>query len=302
MSDLIAQDLKLPAHLQGKAQHTNAFAAAGGSAGFPAISIKGKVFSVKRDGEVTIILKPGPDKEPATVLEMIVLAGNPKKSKTYYEVAYTQGSTRAPDCSSDDGVSPSPQAESPQSKKCAICPQNQWGTGRDGKGTKCGDSMRLAVATPDLISDPMLLRVPADSLKPLGNYGKALALRGFQPNQVITKIGFDYAKEYPSLTFKMADFVGPTEYAGVETMMEKGKELLGQITGEIESQFSASEVEFVTEATRPKKSPALKEAEAEAEASPKTKVKVEGPEPKKVKAVEEFDDIDEALDNLDFDD
>jgi hypothetical protein len=115
---------------------------------------------------------------------------------------------------------------------------------------------------------------------------------------VVTKIGFDYAKEYPSLTFKMTDFVGPTEYSDVEKMLADGKELLGQITGEIESQFSPSETEFVTEATRPKKSPVVKEAEA----SPKAKVNVEGTKPKSAKSVEEFNDIDEALDNLDFDD
>lgn len=154
--------------------------------------------------------------------------------------------------------------------------------------------MRLAVATPDLIKDPMLLRVPADSLKTLGKYGKALSLRGFQPNHVITKIGFDYAKEYPSLTFNMKDFVGAAEYADVEKMLSEGKELLGQITGEIEGQFSTTD--FVADAGTPKKSPALKEAEAT------PKVKVEGPKPKSVKSVEEFDDIDEALDNLDFDD
>ena len=302
MSDLIAQDLKLPAHLQGKTSNVNAFEAAGGGTGFPALSITGKAFSIKRNGETSLILKPGPDKEPATVLEVIVLASNPKKSRTYYETVYTQGSSRAPDCASDDGVTPNQQAESPQAKKCAICPQNQWGTGADGKGTKCSVSMRLAVATPDLISDPMLLRVPGGSLKALGTYGKALALRGFSPSQVVTKIGFDYEKTFSSLTFKMKDFVGPTEYAGVETIREEGKDLLGQITGEIESQFSTSETEFVTEATRPKKSPALKEAEAEAEASPKAKVNVEGTKPKSAKSVEEFNDIDEALDNLDFDD
>jgi hypothetical protein len=50
----------------------------------------------------------------------------------------------------------------------------------------------------------------------------------------------------------------------------------------------------------------LKAAEAEAEAAPKAKVKVEDAFAPKAKAetakVEDYDDVDEALDNLDFDD
>lgn len=310
MNDMVAiKASKLPAHLQGKAKTNNLFAAAVSVGGFPVVSIKGKVFHVQRGDERTLITKPGDDDEPASALEVIILSANPNKSKVFYDKGFEEGSVAKPTCYSNDGVAPAADAESPQAKKCAVCPHNQWGsrvTDNGGKGKACGDSMRLAISPSGQVNDPMLLRVPAATLKTLGQYGAQLAKRGVEPHHVITKIGFDYSVAHPALTFKATRFVEADELEEVENALREEAETIAQITGVAEA--PSHNVEAIAEAA-PVKAPKLVDAEDEAEAAPKAKVKVaveeEAPAPKAAKKtvkVEEHDDIDAALDNLDFDD
>ncbi len=58
----------------------------------------------------------------------------------------------------------------------------------------------------------MLLRVPAASLKTLGEYGKLLKNRGVSYAGVVTRISFDYNVAHPALTFKPIGFL-PQEAA-----------------------------------------------------------------------------------------
>ena len=291
---------KLPAHLQGKVKSTNVFAAAVSAGGFPVVSIKGKVFHVQRGDERTLITK-GEDGEPAASLEAVIVAVNPNKSKVYYDQGYEEGSAAKPTCYSNDGLAPAADAEEPQSKKCATCPHNQWGsriTDNGGKGKACGDSMRLAIAPPDQLNDPMLLRVPAASLKTLGQYGAQLAKRGVEPHHVVTRIGFDYNVAHPALTFKAVRFVEEHELAEVEAVLLEEDETIGQITGTGAAPL-LPEAEAKADAEPKREYP--KKAEAPKEPEPEVEAVKEAPA-KKTSSVEDYNDIDEALDNLDFDD
>lgn len=292
---------KLPAHLQGKVKTTNVFAAAVTTGGFPVVSIKGKVFHVQRGDERTLITK-GEDGEPAASLEAVIVAVNPNKSKVFYDSGYEEGSVAKPTCYSNDGLSPAADAEEPQSKKCATCPHNQWGsriTDNGGKGKACGDSMRLAIAPPDQLNDPMLLRVPAASLKTLGQYGGQLAKRGVEPHHVVTRIGFDYNVAHPALTFKAVRFVEEHELAEVESVLLEEEETIGQITGTGAAPLlPESEAKADTE---PKREYPKAEAKPEPKPEPVVEAVKEAPA-KKTSSVEDYNDIDEALDNLDFDD
>jgi hypothetical protein len=309
MNDMVAiKASKLPAHLQGKVKTKNVFASAVSVGGFPVISIKGKVFHIQRGDERTLVTK-GDEDEPASALEAVIVAVNPNKSKVYYDRGFEEGSVAKPTCYSNDGVAPAADAEDPQSNKCATCPHNQWGsriTDNGGKGKACGDSMRLAISAPDQLNDPMLLRVPAASLKTLGQYGGQLAKRGVEPQHVVTRIGFDYNVAHPALTFKAVRFVEEGELSEIEAVLHEEAETIGLITGV--GNAITPEVEHMAEDAKPvaapKKSAKVVEAEAEAEAAPKAEVKVEKKAaPKKEAAkVEDYDNIDEALDNLDFDD
>lgn len=292
---------KLPAHLAGKVKTENVFANAVSAGGFPVISIKGKVFHIQRGDEKVLVTK-GEEGEPAASLEAVIVAVNPNKSKVYYDHGYEEGSVAKPTCYSNDGLAPAADAENPQAKSCAACPHNQWGsriTDNGGKGKACGDSMRLAIAPPDQLNDPMLIRVPAASLKTLGQYGAQLAKRGVEPHHVVTKIGFDYNVAHPALTFKAMRFVEADELAQIEAVLLEEEDTISQITGttnpvtpEVEHKAAeAAEAAPAPKAAAPKPAPA---PEPEVEAAP---------EPAKPAAkVDDYDSIDEALDNLDFDD
>ena len=293
MSDMVAiKSGGLPAHLQGKTKTNNLFAAAVTVGGFPVISIKGKVFHIQRGDERELVTKTGTDDEPASALEVVILSVNPNKSKVFYNSGFVEGSVAKPTCYSNDGIAPASDVEEPQSKKCNVCPHNQWGsriTENGGKGKACGDSMRLCVAPAGMINDPMLLRVPAATLKTLGQYGSQLAKRGVEPQYVVTKVGFDYNVAHPALTFKAMRFVEEEELTTVESTLTDEADIIDQITGVVEKpSFS---VEPVAEST-----PAVETVEKPVEA------KKPKPAPKKeVKEVEE-DEVDDALANLDFDD
>ena len=179
------------------------------SGGFPIISIKGKIFTRHSGDEAEVIKRPGED-DPASSINVVILKQNPADSKVYYKGSYTEGSDEKPLCYSNNGVSPEPDSVEPQAKKCAVCPHNQWGariTESGGKGKACADSRRIAVAPLGMINDPMLIRVPAASLKALGMYGDSLAKRQVPYQLAVTKIGFDYSVAHPALTFKAEGLV-----------------------------------------------------------------------------------------------
>lgn len=303
MNELVNLNSKLPAHLQSAAKVQNVFANASGGGGFPNISLEGKVFHISRSGEKTLVTNEHGD--AASSFECVIVAVNPNRSKKYYDTKYSQGDSGAPTCASHDGIRPNANTDSPQCKTCAACPLNVWGSAtEDGKKKKaCSDSMRLAVAAVDGLNDPMLLAIPAGSLKFLNEYGKVLAKRSVAPQHVVTRISFDPTLSF-ALKFKAQRFVSAEELSEIDRVLETEAELLDDITGV--SGGSPSNTEYQREAPAPvKKSPKLEEAVEEVVATPKEKVQVDEPAPAakvETKAVEEYDDIDAALDDLNFDD
>ena len=297
MSDMVAiKSGGLPAHLQGKTKTNNLFAAAVTVGGFPVISIKGKVFHIQRGDERELVTKTGTDDEPASSLEVVILSVNPNKSKVFYNSGFVEGSVAKPTCYSNDGIAPASDVEEPQSKKCNVCPHNQWGsriTENGGKGKACGDSMRLCVAPAGMINDPMLLRVPAATLKTLGQYGSQLAKRGVEPQYVVTRVGFDYNVAHPALTFKAMRFVEEAELSTVETTLSDEADIIDQITGVVDK--PSISVEPVAESTT---------APAPVEETVEKPVEAKKPKPAPKKEVKEVeaDEVDDALANLDFDD
>ena len=333
MSNLIPFDsAKLPASIAKAFSISFDDFSTGQKGGFPVISIKGKVFHIKRGDEKTLVTKPDSDGEPAASLELIVLKTHPGVAKTYYSKGFSEGSVEKPDCYSNDGTAPAADAQSPQAKKCAACPHNQWGSKitEDGKkGKSCADVKRLAVAPAGQINDPMLLRVPAASLKTWDQYVDLLKKRGVPPPAVVTKVGFDYTVAHPALTFKPIGFIDEAMAVEVKEVLDTDavQNIIGGApTAAEETNGSAPEaapkaaakpapVEEETPAPAPKKSAKLAAVAEDAEAAPKAKVKVEAeaeeeapaPAPKKVAKVVEVDDditagLDDMLNDLGFDD
>lgn len=220
MSNIIPfESGKVPAYLKSlNAADLNSDLTNHAGTGFPVISIKGKVFAVVRDGERTTLTKQVDGEEiPAPSIDVVIVKANKQNSKVFYLKGYQDGAeNQKPDCFSNDGSKPDASVENPQAKSCAVCPHNQWGSkvgDNGGKGKACSDSVRLAVAQPDLINDPYLLRVPPATIKALGEYGKALAKRGVPYTAVVTKIGFDMESPTPKLTFRATGFLSDAAYA-----------------------------------------------------------------------------------------
>ena len=224
--DLSIFNNSLPAHIQArqeKARLANAALAAGVSVGFPVLSIKGKVWHMQRDGERKLITMPGTDDVPAPVLEVVIIKANPHISKVYYPSGYTEGSDAKPVCFSNDGIKPDVSVQQPQCSQCTTCPRNAWGskiTENGAKGKECSDSRRIAVAARGKLDDPILLRVPAGSLKELSAYGKALAERGVSYTDVVTRLSFDNSVAHQKLMFKPTAFLTTEEVSAVDSVAD----------------------------------------------------------------------------------
>lgn len=301
---------KLPAHLQAFATEGNEFGFSGGT--FPTISIKGKVFTISKGKEKTLVTKPGSeDGEPAASLEVVVLGVGPKNgyAKTFYAEGFVEGSSAKPDCSSNDGISPLANSGNKQASKCALCPQNAVGSGATNQNPKakaCKSSKVLAVAPAGQLNDPMMLRVPGGSTIQLSEYGDFLAKRGVKAAGVVTRIGFDYSVAHPALTFKALG--GITAEMAQEILPMLGSKLVKQIVGETvhgsdDEETPAAPAIVAPQQTKP--APAPSAFAAPAEGAPEATAKPAGKKAAKAATVVSpvtDPGVASALDALDFDD
>ena len=203
------------------------------AAAFPVMSIKGMKFTHVQDGVKKVLTKPDDPDEVAQSIGVVFLRAN-MHAKTFYAKKYSEGDSDGarPDCYSYDGVAPSANSASPQAKKCAICPHNQWGarvseTG-EAKGKACQDNARLAISTPDNMN-PTLLRVPPASIKGLKEMLKVVASRKVPYNAVVVKIGFDRESPSPKLTFKPVGLMDDAGYSQVKALY--GDDVVRAIVG-----------------------------------------------------------------------
>lgn len=264
MSNLIPFDGgNVPSRFKGRAVADNsALTNHVGSGGFPVMSIKGKVFTLVKNQERTVITRPDDPDEAASAIEVIILAANPNLSKVYYAKGYEEGTAGAPDCYSNDGQKPASDSTAPQCKTCAACPQAIWGSGNQGKGKACSDSRRIAIATPDQVNEPMLLRIPAATLKNLAEFGKTLSNRGALFTDVVTKIRFDREEATPKLTFTPVGFLADAAVGEVETMAKS--DLVKNILGLSDAPFQGD----VAEAPKAAAPSSVKDDELEAAVAP----------------------------------
>lgn len=181
---------------------------AGIKSSFGIVSIRGGTWKIKFGGDEQAVLNEDGDPKPG--LEVVLVKASPKISKIFYEGKWQEGSDAEPTCFSNDGEYPDIGSLVPQAESCAACPQNVWGsaiTESDKKSKACHDSRRVAVAPANDIANevmggPMLLRVPAASLKDLATFGKAVAQKGLPYCAIVTRLSFDPEAAYPKLRYK----------------------------------------------------------------------------------------------------
>ena len=190
------------------AQATNDELGAGVASSYGIIGYKGKVWSIRHQGNEQILMRDDGD-GPRNSIEVVLIKASPAVSKIYYKQGYVDGSNAAPDCWSANGQTPDPSVQNKVSPTCANCPMNAWGSrvteaGKQGKA--CSDSRRVAVVpvadiANELFGGPMLLRIPAASLKDLKSYGDTLNSYQYPYYAVATRVSFDPQEAYPKFMF-----------------------------------------------------------------------------------------------------
>lgn len=183
---------------------------AGIASSYGVIGYRGKSWSVKYQGKETVLMRPDGD-GPRNSIEVVLVKASPAISKIFYKGGYVEGSSSPPDCWSANGITPDAGAQNKQATTCANCPMNAWGSrvtesGKQGKA--CSDSRRVAIVPAEdldneMFGGPMLLRVPAASLKDLKAYGEYLNSLGAPYYGAVTKISFDPKEAYPKFVFSV---------------------------------------------------------------------------------------------------
>jgi hypothetical protein len=200
------------------------------------LSTKGKTFRIVINGEEQILQKRNAETqllEPVSVLSLIVVAHNQKRSRSMYEGEYKEGENRAPRCWSNDGVTPDSTVQGPFSTTCAMCPKAVKGskpTATNPDGTACQTRKRLVVVPSNKLDGtipPLLLNLAPTSIwdkKDQANMQQGWfaweqymdRLRQAQVSDVamvVTRIRFEPSLAYPKLLFNAARWVDQTEAA-----------------------------------------------------------------------------------------
>jgi len=274
---LFSGSANVPAFLK-SAEVTNALAAHH-TEGFPSMSLKGKTWTVKKGGESKLLMNPKDPDSPASYIEVVIVKANPVKTKVWYATTWADGEEQGkPTCFSRDGIKPDPQSEKQQSKTCALCPKNQWGSkvnldGTPSKGKACGDNIRMAIAALSDLDNPMLLRVPPASIKPAGEYGQMLAKRGVPLEAVITKLRFDPEAPTPKVLFEPVGFLSEEQFNHVKEVAasERVEAILGGSPAVDEGEAQADALGEVPAHLKAATPPAKPKATPKAEPKPPVK-------------------------------
>lgn len=193
----------------GAPQGSNDELGAGVSSSYGVIGYKGKVWSLRYQTTDEVLMRDDGD-GPRNSIEVVIVKASAAVSKIFYKGGYVEGSSAAPDCWSANGVTPDGSVQNKVHSTCADCPMNAWGSrvtesGKQGKA--CADSRRVAVVPVgdidnDRFGGPMLLRIPAASLKDLKAYGDLLNGYNYPYYAVATRVSFDPKEAYPKFVFQ----------------------------------------------------------------------------------------------------
>ena len=212
------QNARLPAYVTNKKVLIDVNKDVVTTAPYPTLSIKGKVFTLVQDNERRVMTRPDDPEEVLQSINVALVRLN-MNHKVFYARPYAEGESdgQRPTCYSNDGIAPSAEAAEPQAKKCALCPHNQFGSrvnddGTAGKGKACADQPRLAVADPEHLDRPFLLRVPPASIKNLKEALKLCKARDLQYNMVVFRIGFVAEAAAPQLLFRPVGLLSDEAY------------------------------------------------------------------------------------------
>lgn len=197
----------------------------------------------------------------------------------------------APDCFSNDGISPDAGAENPQASRCDSCPQNIKGSGM-GNSKACRYSRRIAMVLEEdfgtslegevyqmnLASKSLFGDGSGDNTHTFENYTKYLSNNGKSLDYVVTQISFNEDNDNQSVLFTPVRFINKSEY-GVTSKVAAKPEVQKMV---VMTPYQADVSGRTKQLAAPKAEAApAAEAEATPEPTKRESKKADAPAPKK---------------------
>ena len=207
MSEVALFQQEVPAYLK-RAGLDDLTKSLAGNTGLKRISIRGGVFRMMVNGEEIA-------KNENRAMNVVIVNGGRHISRQFYAGKYVAGESSAPDCWSNDGITPDASIDEPQAKTCESCQQNIKGSGQ-GDSRACRYQQRLAVLLADDIDgDVFQLVLPSKSIfgrgdldkMPFQQYAKYVGSQGKSINTLITEVRLDSDSDTPKLTFKPVKYL-----------------------------------------------------------------------------------------------
>jgi len=148
----------------------------------------GTAFELQGDGDDTEMVK-----------EIVGVILHQHPAYALYHDRYS-GGNNPPECGSYDGV----KGIGVPGGECDNCLYNQFGSG-EGAAKMCKNKRQLYVL-PENELFPVVLSLPAGSLKPFTRYLKSQLTKGRRLNQVVTRISLKKATSSGGITYSQAVF------------------------------------------------------------------------------------------------
>jgi hypothetical protein len=167
------------------------------------------------------VLEPG-DENATSASEIIgvILFSHKVNVKWATKFGVKTEGPKSPECSSTDGEI-GIVALTGECKECATCPYNQFGTDDNARGKACRNMRRLYIMREGDVF-PIILSLPATSLKAFDFYRTRLAVKRKTADTVITRIslkaipGVEKSQEYSVAVFEADAALPPDEIARVK--------------------------------------------------------------------------------------
>lgn len=168
-------------------------------------------------------------------MNAIIVNASPHVGRIFYIKQWSpDAEPTAPDCFSNDGISPDAGSQNPQASRCDSCPQNIKGSGM-GNSKACRYSRRIAMVLEEdfgtslegqvyqmnLASKSLFGEGSGDNTHTFENYTKYLSNNGKSLDYVVTQISFNEDNDNQSVLFTPARFINKTEYAVTSEVVKK---------------------------------------------------------------------------------
>lgn len=189
----------------------------------PYMSIKGKKFTIG-------------DEKLGTTLDVVILAD--MFDHAYYDKDYDPDVISPPACwainARENDIAPNPTlVPAIQATKCSECPQNEFGSAKNGKGKACRNGRRLLVASVTTngvnLSDLAIINIPPTSLKAYARYTKNItAIHKLPTWAVATKLTFDDDSAWPSIVPLYVATIDGKSIGEITTMLNEYQAMVSQ--------------------------------------------------------------------------